>query len=212
MSISWLSKSHISSSLAVFAALMFEIKRAFEAEGDTDRDLCIPFPTTETDRLTASLCSLANANNPTATGSGLTSAEAEAAAAAWAVRAKRGGAYSAQSQLLSAETAWPVKRAAEIEGGDLVIGGLHMVHEREEALTCGPVMPQGGLQAAEVMLYTVDRVNSSPDGTVLPPGVKMGAYILDDCDKDTYGLQQAVEFIKGDVALDGEGADESDEG
>ena len=48
------------------------------------------------------------------------------------------------------------------------------------------------------MLYTVDRVNSSPDGTVLPPGVKMGAYILDDCDKDTYGLQQAVEFIKGD--------------
>ena len=48
------------------------------------------------------------------------------------------------------------------------------------------------------MLYTVDRVNSSPDGTVLPPGVRMGAYILDDCDKDTYGLQQAVEFIKGD--------------
>ena len=53
-------------------------------------------------------------------------------------------------------------------------------------------------QAAEVMLYAVDRVNNSPDGTVLPPGVRMGAYILDDCDKDTYGLQQAVEFIKGD--------------
>ena len=57
------------------------------------------------------------------------------------------------------------------------------------------------LQAAEVMLYTVDRVNSSPDGTVLPPGVRMGAYILDDCDKDTYGLQQAVEFIKGDECM-----------
>ena len=51
------------------------------------------------------------------------------------------------------------------------------------------------------MLYTVDRVNSSPEGTVLPPGVRMGAYILDDCDKDTYGLQQAVEFIKGDDEL-----------
>ena len=51
------------------------------------------------------------------------------------------------------------------------------------------------------MLYTVDRVNSSPDGTVLPPGVRMGAYILDDCDKDTYGLQQAVEFIKGDECM-----------
>lgn len=92
---------------------------------------------------------------------------------------------------------WPVKRVAEILNGDLVIGGLHMVHERETELICGKVMPQGGLQAAEVMLYTVDRVNNSPEGTIMPPGVKMGAYILDDCDKDTYGLQQAVDFIKG---------------
>ena len=34
--------------------------------------------------------------------------------------------------------------------GDLVLGGLHMVHERNEELVCGPIMPQGGLQAAEV--------------------------------------------------------------
>jgi hypothetical protein len=40
---------------------------------------------------------------------------------------------------------WPVKRAAEIPG-DIVIGGLHMIHEREDAIICGPVMPQGGLQ------------------------------------------------------------------
>ena len=57
------------------------------------------------------------------------------------------------------------------------------------------------------MLYTVDRVNSSPDGAVLPPGVRMGAYILDDCDKDTYGLQQAVEFIKGDAEGCGQSAE-----
>jgi metabotropic X receptor len=49
-------------------------------------------------------------------------------------------------------------------------------------------------QAAEVMLYTVDKVNSLG---VLPPPLKLGAYVLDDCDKDTYGLQQAVDFIKG---------------
>ena len=96
----------------------------------------------------------------------------------------------------SGGSTWPVKRVAEIPG-ELVIGGLHMVHEREEEQICGKVMPQGGLQAAEVMLYTVDRVNSSPDGSVMPPGVKLGAYVLDDCDKDTYGLQQAVDFIKG---------------
>jgi hypothetical protein len=41
---------------------------------------------------------------------------------------------------------WPVKRVAEISG-DIVIGGLHMIHEREDAIICGPVMPQGGLQA-----------------------------------------------------------------
>ena len=79
--------------------------------------------------------------------------------------------------------------------GDIVIGGLHMVHERgETALVCGPIMPQGGLQAAEVMLYTVDMVNN---GTIMPKGIRLGAHILDDCDKDTYGLQQAVDFIKG---------------
>jgi hypothetical protein len=41
---------------------------------------------------------------------------------------------------------WPAKRVAEIYG-DIVIGGLHMIHEREDAIICGPVMPQGGLQA-----------------------------------------------------------------
>lgn len=90
---------------------------------------------------------------------------------------------------------WPVKRVAEIPG-DLVIGGLHMVHERQDKLICGPVMPQGGLQAAEVMLYTVDRVNELQ---VMPFNVTLGAHILDDCDRDTYGLQQAVDFIKGSI-------------
>ena len=71
---------------------------------------------------------------------------AAAAVAALAVRAKRGGVGGGGGVGSGEHSAWPVKRAAEILGGDLVIGGLHMVHEREEALTCGPVMPQGGLQ------------------------------------------------------------------
>ena len=36
---------------------------------------------------------------------------------------------------------WPLKRAAEVEG-DLIIGGLMMVHERQDDITCGPIMPQ----------------------------------------------------------------------
>ena len=88
---------------------------------------------------------------------------------------------------------WPFRRIAEIPG-EITIGGLHMVHERQDQLICGPVMPQGGLQATEVMLYTIDKVNQLG---IMPQNVTLGAHILDDCDKDTYGLQQAVDFIKG---------------
>lgn len=87
---------------------------------------------------------------------------------------------------------WPVKHSVVMEG-DIVLGGLMMVHEREDTITCGPVMPQGGIQALEAMLYTLDRLN----GEEIVPGVKIGAHILDDCDKDTYGLEMAVDFIKG---------------
>ncbi|XP_067211682.1 uncharacterized protein [Linepithema humile] len=94
---------------------------------------------------------------------------------------------------------WPVKHSAVVEG-DLVLGGLMMVHEREDTYTCGPVMPQGGVQALEAMLYTLDTLNER--GIV--PGVKIGAHILDDCDKDTYGLEMAVDFIKGSISnIDG---------
>lgn len=87
---------------------------------------------------------------------------------------------------------WPVKHSAVVEG-DLVLGGLMMVHEREDTITCGRVMPQGGIQALEAMLYTLDSLNDRE----IVPGVKIGAHILDDCDKDTYGLEMAVDFIKG---------------
>ncbi|XP_060803409.1 metabotropic glutamate receptor 2-like [Amyelois transitella] len=90
---------------------------------------------------------------------------------------------------------WPIKREAVIEG-DLVLGGLMMVHERSDSMTCGPVMPQGGVQALETMLYTLDIINERK----MIPGVVLGAHILDDCDKDTYGLEMAVDFIKGSIS------------
>ncbi|XP_070168158.1 metabotropic glutamate receptor B isoform X2 [Polyergus mexicanus] len=94
---------------------------------------------------------------------------------------------------------WPVKKEAVVEG-DVVLGGLMMIHEREDTITCGPVMPQGGIQALEAMLYTLDTLNKQE----IIPGVKIGAHILDDCDKDTYGLEMAVDFIKGSISnIDG---------
>ena len=52
------------------------------------------------------------------------------------------------------------------------------------------------------MLYTIDYVNEvmTRQGRWIP-GVSLGAHILDDCDKDTYGLEQAVDFIKGTVKM-----------
>lgn len=88
---------------------------------------------------------------------------------------------------------WPVKKEAIMEG-DLVLGGLMMVHSREDTIMCGPIMPQGGIQALEAMLYTLDRINR--DG--LLPNITIGAHILDDCDRDSYGLEMAVDFIKGE--------------
>lgn len=108
------------------------------------------------------------------------------------IRHRRHQFRSMESKGLVHDFNWPVKKEAIVEG-DLVLGGLMMVHEREDTFTCGPVMPQGGIQALEAMLYTLDILNQRK----IVPGVKIGAHILDDCDKDTYGLEMAVDFIKG---------------
>lgn len=50
---------------------------------------------------------------------------------------------------------WPKKDQVAIIEGDIAIGGLMMIHERDEHLVCGQVMPQGGIQAIEAMLYTI---------------------------------------------------------
>lgn len=54
-----------------------------------------------------------------------------------------------------------------------------MVHEREDSKICGPIMPQGGIQALETMLYTLDYINNS----TLLNNFTIGAHVLDDCDK-----------------------------
>lgn len=92
---------------------------------------------------------------------------------------------------LSEPSVWPMKMEAVVDG-DLLLGGLMMVHSREDTqYTCGPIMAQGGIQTVETMLYTLDQINKKWTK------FKIGALILDDCDKDTYGLEMALDFIKG---------------
>jgi len=95
------------------------------------------------------------------------------------------------SGLSTEQFIWPLKKEAVVEG-DLLLGGLMMVHSREDTqFTCGPIMAQGGIQTVETMLYTLDQINKQWTK------FKIGALILDDCDKDTYGLEMAIDFIKG---------------
>lgn len=86
---------------------------------------------------------------------------------------------------------WPSKYSAEISG-DVLLGGLMMIHSRSESSVCGPIMTQGGIQALETMLYTIDVINRK--GVI---NLTLGVHVLDDCDQDTHGLEMAVDFIKG---------------
>ncbi|XP_064643302.1 metabotropic glutamate receptor 3-like isoform X2 [Lineus longissimus] len=104
---------------------------------------------------------------------------------------------------------WPDRSLTAKVEGDLVIGGLMMVHERSEELICGPIMAQGGIQALEMMLFTLDHVNNQKD---FLPGIKLGAHIKDDCDRDTYGLEQSVDFIRGSISNIGGGASDCQDG
>jgi metabotropic X receptor len=88
---------------------------------------------------------------------------------------------------------WPYREQVAIIEGNITLGGLMMVHERDERLICGKIMPQGGLQATEMMIFTVRKINELN----LIPGVRLGARIKDDCDRDIYGLEQSVDFIRG---------------
>ena len=52
---------------------------------------------------------------------------------------------------------WPYRDYVAVVEGNVSIGGLMMVQERDERLVCGKIMPQGGVQATEAMMYTIQR-------------------------------------------------------
>ena len=41
---------------------------------------------------------------------------------------------------------WPMRELVSVVEGNITLGGLMMVHERDEEMICGKIMPQGGLQ------------------------------------------------------------------
>ena len=88
------------------------------------------------------------------------------------------------------------KREITLEG-DLMIGGLFPVHQKGEgAEDCGKINAQRGIQRLEAMLLALDEINR--DERILP-GIRLGAHILDTCSKDTYALEQSLEFVRASL-------------
>ncbi|TMS19268.1 Metabotropic glutamate receptor 3 [Larimichthys crocea] len=81
--------------------------------------------------------------------------------------------------------------------GDLMIGGLFPVHQKGEgAEDCGKINAQRGIQRLEAMLLALDEINK--DDRILP-GIRLGSHILDTCSKDTYALEQSLEFVRASL-------------
>ena len=81
--------------------------------------------------------------------------------------------------------------------GQIMLGGLFPMHEKGSgSQLCGAIKEDKGIQRVEAMLYALDRINA--DVTLLP-GITLGAHILDTCLRDTYGLEQSLEFIKSQM-------------
>ena len=72
-----------------------------------------------------------------------------------------------------------------------------MIHERQDQLICGPVMPQGGLQAAEVMLFTIDKVNQLK---IMPNEVTLGTQICED----KWGISRScrIKMAKNTISME----------
>uniref|UniRef100_A0A8C3T9Q1 Metabotropic glutamate receptor 3 n=1 Tax=Chelydra serpentina TaxID=8475 RepID=A0A8C3T9Q1_CHESE len=81
--------------------------------------------------------------------------------------------------------------------GDLVIGGLFPVHEKGSSIEeCGKINEHRGIQRLEAMLFALDEINK--DQRILP-GITLGAHILDTCSKDTYALEQSLDFVRASL-------------
>lgn len=77
--------------------------------------------------------------------------------------------------------------------GDIVLGGLFPVHQKGEGTTCGTKLYNRGVQRLEAMLYAIDKVNN--DVNILP-NITIGVNILDTCSRDTYALNQSLQFVR----------------
>ncbi|MGH0155789.1 UNVERIFIED_CONTAM: hypothetical protein FKN15_006628 [Acipenser sinensis] len=61
---------------------------------------------------------------------------------------------------------------------------------------CGRINEDRGIQRLEAMLFAIDEINRN---SYLLPGVVLGVHILDTCSRDTYALEQSLEFVRASL-------------
>lgn len=84
--------------------------------------------------------------------------------------------------------------------GDIILGGLFPMHEKGTGGTmCGAIKAEKGIQRVEAMLYAIDRINNDPS-LLRQFNITLGVHILDTCLRDTYALEQSLEFIKAHMS------------
>ena len=89
-----------------------------------------------------------------------------------------------------------LRREIKIEG-DLDLGGLFPINEKGTGTEeCGRINEDRGTQRLEAMLFAIDEINKDD---YLLPGVKLGVHILDTCSRDTYALEQSLEFVRASL-------------
>ncbi|XP_039617410.1 metabotropic glutamate receptor 3 isoform X3 [Polypterus senegalus] len=89
-----------------------------------------------------------------------------------------------------------VRKEIKIDG-DIVLGGLFPIHEKGAGMDeCGRINEDRGIQRLEAMLFAIDEINKD---TYLLPGVALGVHILDTCSRDTYALEQSLEFVRASL-------------
>ncbi|XP_077509503.1 metabotropic glutamate receptor 2-like [Amblyomma americanum] len=91
--------------------------------------------------------------------------------------------------------AWPIQRMTNFSG-DILLGALFPVHERNATYECGRIQDEG-VEQLEALLFTLHKINN--DSTLLP-GVSLGVLALDSCDSTEYALEQSLDFVKGFIA------------
>lgn len=91
----------------------------------------------------------------------------------------------------------PATKHEIVLDGDLVVGGLFPVHHKGDGTEdCGMINAERGIQRLEAMLLALDEINSSDR---ILPGIRLGAHILDTCSKDTYALEQSLDFVRASL-------------